>query len=717
MGERYSYNDNELWLLAHMTLSFLVKLLREGWRHVYTSVVHYDYAQQLEAESHRWALWIPVGLALGIACYFHGKEEPSFALYIPIALSIFLLCAFFIFYGQTIARFLAWGMFWATLGFGISMGRTLVVNPRPLLKEIPSVWITGVVKSIAHSASSQRLFQRIILQLEGAPHLPKSVILQIRTSSEALHEGDKIRLKASLYPLPPPCFPGSYNRQFHDFFQGIGAAGFALNTPRILASSHSLLSYWRHTLTRHIHAHLPPPLGAVGCGLVTGDKISLPEALRQDFADSGLAHLLAIAGLHLALLSGLCFFVSRSLLGYIPHLALYINLDAIAALFSLGIGWLYLMISGQRYPIQRAFFMMAATMVAMMISRKRHSLYILMLCAACFLCLQPESLLTISYQLSFVAVAGLISFYEGRSRRQKHRVRKPSQSLYLRWYRKGVAYKWLLKGMQKLWSTMRGSLEASGIITFVTIPVMAFHFYHVSLQGFIGNLLAIPWTAILAMPLAIMSIVSLATPWSDKAFHLWGYSLQGLIWIAQQCAAWLWFLIVPMYPQNVYCFALALLGIFWMLLWQRPWRWIGVVLWVGACVAGHFLRLQPLWFIDTHHHLIGYALNNTLYLSSMRKGRMSAKRWQQAYHFAAIKKMPNMLLYQCQFYTQDARWGIPLGTTHPGAISLDELSPLVSYMIVTGPKMLSSCENRPWCPFARQVNALPSFHVPKNNER
>lgn len=658
-----------------------------------------DISCQLEEERGRWVLWIPIALGCGIAFYFGLEKEPSWP---QVALGsgpLLFVSGLFIYRDPPLLRFTLWTILWMVIGFNLIFIRTHLINPYPLSSPMGPLWITGTVRTLDHPASSHRLFQRVVLELrnKATRPLPRSILLTIRTTCPELYEGDVIRVKANLQLISGPCFPGGYNRQRQAFFQGIGATGFAISSPRILYSHPSRLSYWRHTLTRHLHERLAPPLGAVACGLVTGDKLALPEDTRKAFADSGLAHLLAIAGLHVSILTGLCFFIFQRALAYIPRFALYFNLNRISALLSLGVGWLYLMISGQRLPAQRAFFMMAATMVAMLIARRKQSMRILMLCATVFLLIQPESLISLSYQLSFTAVAGLIAFYEAklaRPRPTKTRF-KPS-----RW--------------SKINHFISDSLISTGIITASTLPVMAFHFYHISLQGFLSNFIAIPFTALIVMPLGLLTLLSLATPWSEPFFIVWGWSLQGLVEIAHFSAKYFTWLIFPLPPFSALLFSVQLLGLFWLLLWQTRWRWAGFIIAAGASGIGYMTQKNPSLLVDSDHKVIAYLdyPNKALWVSCLRKGRYCKKRWLEAYGLKHVYKIPENKIFALPNGKTIAisadpslRSQVDLSVSPKCLDSLgpylsgDCLRPFTSYSVFrAGEEVRSSYENRPWNP-------------------
>ncbi len=609
---------------------------------------------ELEAERPRWVLWIPVALSIGVAWYFSLHNEPVIPFSWRIVWVMGLLTVMTVGWVTrlSIIGFISWGLFWACLGFLLALLRTEHVNPRPISQSTGPLWISGVIEGIDHPASTSTLFQRIILRIDHNNHLPESprsrrtlsnpatqtdtftlpkkAMITIRTACVPLLEGDHIRIKAVLTPLPGPCFPGAYNPARQFFFQGIGASGFAMTGARILSRHPDVLSQWRHGLTRKIHAFLPPPLGAVACGLVTGDKIALPQNVRQEFSDSGLSHLLAIAGLHMSMLSGLCFMIFQRTLARIPRLALYVNLDRIAALLSLGVGWMYLMISGQRYPVQRAFFMMAATMLSMIVGRRRHSMRILMLCAATFLILQPESLFSLSFQLSFAAVGGLISVYEWRMQNRYNAPWKP---------RRRKIPKMLLKAKR----FFTDSLWSSGSITVMTLPIMVHHFYHISLQGMISNMIAIPFTGVVIMPMGIMALVFLNTPFASTMMNMWGLSLRGLMHIAAYSARYGSWMIGWIRPHDSMFFAMEMLGICWLLLWQRPMRWWGLYVWIGAMIMGHVYRTEPLFLIDVNHKVVAFVDRDqkTLWVSSLRRGKWATARWSQAFGVPNVALWPS----------------------------------------------------------------------------
>jgi len=102
----------------------------------------------------------------------------------------------------------------------------------------------------------------------------------------------------------------------------------------------------RNEMTRRIAAALPGATGGVASAVITGKRGTMPEEVKQAFRDSGLSHLLAIAGLHLGLVGGFVFFTVRGGLALIPWVALRYPIKKITALVTLIVLFCYLMISG-----------------------------------------------------------------------------------------------------------------------------------------------------------------------------------------------------------------------------------------------------------------------------------------------------------------------------------------------------------------------------------
>lgn len=592
-----------------------------------------------------------------------------------------------------LTRWCSWSVFWIAIGFLQAYQRTHRIDPGMLAYQTAPVWITGTIMDVDHLASRYHLFQRVVLRCDQpgslmkhswpqllppdprhpAPKrlqpLPTHVMITVRTRQTVLYPGERIRIKAILSAFAPPCAPVAYDACLNHFYRGIGARGYALTSPRRIdpfdnhfssapaaQSPHTsqqsapppswlsaillALARLRHRISAYLYNHLTPPLGAVACGFITGDKAALTPGVRQWFADSGLAHLLAIAGLHVSILAGLCLGLFRWLFSR-RFLSPYQSWSQTASsLLSLGVCGAYVLLSGARYPALRAFFMLTFAIVASLCARRRHAMRTLMLCAGGFLLWAPESLLMASYQLSFGAVAGLLALYQARNPFRPlpypRLWRLPADHYHRRLVRfltRSWVGRWLYwHARTKLTRTVRSSLYASAAITGMTFPIMMHHFSHVSLQGFLANMIAIPYTALVIMPLGMICLVVFLLVPSFvflPLLKLWEWSLQGLVIIAQKCAHHLDLLVMPTVPPSLGWLSVAMLGLMWMALWQTSWRWWGGPLAIAATLMSTWTTARPIFFLDTQHRVWAACdpSRQMMWVSSFRRGKQSVHTW------------------------------------------------------------------------------------------
>jgi competence protein ComEC len=601
--------------------------------------------KNLDDERSRWILWVPVALGCGISLYFSLFTEPSCQQVLATSLPLVVGAGVGIYNSRQWVNFLSWGLLWMVFGFALIFLRVFSINSPLLIESKGPLWIRGEICRIDHKASSQRLFQRSVLYInpwiQKRHGLPKRVLLTIRTTAMPLEKGDIIRVRALLNPLPGPCLPMGYDPRRSYFFDQIGAIGFSISEPKILKRTPHWMDQYRNKVTHTLYKGLKPPMGSLACSLITGDSAALPQWVRQAFSDSGMAHLLAISGLHISMICGICFFLFQRLLAAIPLLPLYRDIRKVSALGALGVGWIYLSISGQNYPAQRAFLMMAATLIAMMVSRRRQAMRILMLCATLFLVARPEALMSISYQLSFTAVAGLLALSQWKIRHSLYTEGHPvkaygkdpwNPSFWKDRIRKATRKPFIYRWRRNIKSTFMSSL----LITVITMPIIVYSFHFISLQGIFSNLLAIPYTGAVVMPLGLI-VIALGCP--GFALRVWEVALEGLLAIALFFSKNGSFLMMHFPIMTGWRFFISMMGVCWMLLWQKPWRWWGVAPFVWGFIASFgSIQNKVTFLVDTDRQLIGYIdrASHTLHVSSKRRGKFISQKWSRAYGVAKI---------------------------------------------------------------------------------
>ena len=394
-------------------------------------------------ERPRWPLWLSPAFGLGVGIYFVLPQEPPGWLGAALFLAIAVIC--WLLRRRALVFLLVLGLGTTAAGFAAAQLRTTLVAAPILEKSLNARKVEGEVLAIEPRAKGRRMVLRSP-RIDGlAPELtPARVRVTLAGDhGAALRPGDLVSLRAVLRPPPSPVSPGAFDFGRRAYFQRLGGFGFALGgverlpavpgaTAPSVASVASVpttasvvsvapgrfqtLSIWwerlRQELAERIRRQLAGDTGAVAVALMIGQRGGISEAVLENMRGSGLAHLLAISGLHMGLVAGWLFLAIRGGLALLPRLALFYPIKKWAAVVA-GLGaLLYLFIAGAPIPTLRAFIMVATVLAAVVLDRRALSLRLVAWAGVIILLVLPESLVSVSFQLSFAAVVALIAAYE-----------------------------------------------------------------------------------------------------------------------------------------------------------------------------------------------------------------------------------------------------------------------------------------------------------------
>ena len=522
------------------------------------------------AERARWVLWLPVALGAGIGIYFGLPFEPPQLLGVAgLAISFGLIIVCHHIWPARLG-FLAVMVFF--LGFAAAQWRTQDVAATVLNRALASSTVEGDVQTVEPSQKGPR----VVLEVRGisglsAEETPKRVRLRLRVADAGTRPGDRIRVHARLAPPPSASYPGSFDFSRQAWFAGLGAVGFAFGPAEILTREdpsrtkghvRQSIEGWRAKIADRITARIGGPAGGVAAALATGLRGEIPEDVRQQMRDSGLAHLLAISGLHIGLVAGFVFTLVRGGLALWPGLALRWPLKKIAAVVALLAAAVYMLLAGATIPTQRAFIMTGVVLVAMLLNRTGISLRLIAFAASLVLLARPEALLSVSFQMSFSAAIALVAAYEVFAGR--FRVVSGESSVLRRagMYFVAVAF-----------TTLIASLA--------TAPFAVFHFNRLALLGMAANLAAVPIAALWVMPLEVLVLLLMPLGLEGWVTPSLAWGVSAILWVAATVSAWPLAAITLPGPGTA-GLLLVVLGGLWLALWQRRWRLAGVV----AVVAG-----------------------------------------------------------------------------------------------------------------------------------
>ncbi|MBV9330647.1 MAG: ComEC/Rec2 family competence protein [Alphaproteobacteria bacterium] len=538
-----------------------------------------------DAERLRWPLWLPVAFGSGVGCYFALPFEPEVAMLIAglsvaaiglvcasLAPSHYLRAAFFV-----IAAI--------ALGFAAAKLREEAVSAAVLPRALGPIPVEGIVEyAQIHEKSVRVLLTDVRFDEPGVTSPPRRIRVSFRSGAEDLRPGDHVSAMAVLMPPPGPTEPGAYDFARTAFFSGLGAVGYAYGWPTILGrgtatpwqrSVGAAIEALRFRVTQRIHNVLPGSTGAIASALITGDRGGIADTDEQALRDAGLAHVLAIAGLHMALVGLGLFWIVRAVLACFPLIALRYPIKKWAALAALVGAGFYLTISGAAPPAIRAFTMLGMMLLSILVDRPALSMRSVALAATLILIIEPESLVKPGFQMSFAAVAGLVSVAEWEQARRFKSVKiGPPFLAGLRRYIRGIAT-----------TSLVGSIA--------TIPFAIYHFDRATHFAVLGNLLAMPVMGFVTMPAAALSVAAMPFGLEAAPLHVMGFGIRIMLavghWVSRLPGA---ASVAPAWP--LFALVLISLGGLWCVIWRRAWRWLGLIPIAAGLVAAYSMKAPDL---------------------------------------------------------------------------------------------------------------------------
>jgi len=196
----------------------------------------------------------------------------------------------------------------------------------------------------------------------------------------------------------------------------------------LLQSNQSIFSFTRarYEIKQKIENMLDSNYRPIILALLIGDKSGLSDAQWTVFRKTGTSHLIAISGLHIGLIAGLVFFITRWLWGFYSTGVEIIPSPKIAALFAIISAVLYSAMAGFSLPTQRALIMLCVIMLSILFDVRAQSWKTLAIALLLVLILSPFAVMNPGFWLSFFAV-GIILYF---SNAPQLKTNKTISSLY-----------------------------------------------------------------------------------------------------------------------------------------------------------------------------------------------------------------------------------------------------------------------------------------------
>ena len=568
-------------------------------------------------EREQWPLWAPVALGAGIATWFALPTAQLWGAVFAVAMGLALLC----WRRGAVGRMIGWGGVLVALGLVLAWARAEWVSAPVFPFEGAARVITGTIESRETLGDGR---ERFILKVEAIERLaveqtPERVRLTSRGAVEAAPKrGARVQVKAWLQPPPGPSVPGGYDFARRAWFEGIGAVGTPLGHFTVLEAQRppggpmEALEAAREALGLRLRTRIGGEAGGMAAALVTGDRSGISDEVTEAMRDSGLAHLVSISGLHIAMVTGLVFWLTRRGLALVPWLALRVPLKTVAALAAAVAAVAYTLIAGSSLPTVRSCAATLIVLAGLLMGRDAISLRLVAAGAGLILLVRPEAVLHPSFQLSFAAVTGLVALYQSRFAE--------------RWLKRQEGDGWARRVLRWSLGLIVSSLVAEAMLS----PIAIAHFNQTGVYGVIANFIAIPLTSILIMPglmlaVAAESIGGLA--WVTEALR---WALDLLIAIARDVAGWDG-AVMRWRALSGGAFSLIMLGLIWLCLWRTKVRLLGLCMTAAGLVLAALSPVPDL-YVSADGGLMAVRLAEgqsagRMAFSSLRRGSFTREMW------------------------------------------------------------------------------------------
>ncbi len=369
----------------------------------------------------------------------------------------------------------------------------------PVISKIEPAKVSGIIEKLSFKNNGMRAVISDVKCAECKFSMPRKLIASFKNEEE-INLNETLSLSGLLVPLPDKVFPYYYDVEMKNRFNKIGGY-ISVKKYKKLEAGKSFLNTARQRIIQTFSI-LEKREEAIATALFLGDKGKMQKEEYALFKKAGLAHVLAISGLHISIISILVFGIFWRFFALFPFSLKY-NTKKIAGVIAALGGLLFLALAGLPVSGIRSYIMMLF-LFGSFFFRRVNPERSLALAAILILIFFPEELFFPSFQLSFISVLCLIKFYSSPLGKNN----------------KGINF-------------LRGIFFSSAFVSILTIPFAIHHFNYVHLYGIFSNILAIPILTFFIMPFGTFALIT------DSSFALlcFSYSLKIIFWIAEKVSS------------------------------------------------------------------------------------------------------------------------------------------------------------------------------------
>jgi competence protein ComEC len=448
---------------------------------------------------------ISLGLILGILLSFvsgGNSDMIGLAITAVLAATILLLIYNRLFGVRSFPKFtvvIAFSLFFVLIGFcKLEIRKEITSNSADLSGKLN-------YGTVFRSKISESGYQTIHLLLEkstdGNKQHPSwgNMILTLDTLQGKYATGDFVAFNTQLEPFRNETNPGSFDAEYYyGTHHYVGRAFIASNCISKIGTKNNLtvfFSNWQDEIGSKMKSWLPESVSGIGVALLLGNKADIDPEVLDSFSNTGAMHVLAVSGLHV----GIILIIFQYILGFFSR---WITKKQ-AILFSVILIWGFGLLSGASPSVIRAVVMFSILALGQLLSRKHSGMNNLILSAIVLLMYDPYYLFDIGFQLSYVALIGIMLF---------------QIPIYQLIHFKQKWLDWIWKG------------SAVGIAaTIATTPFMLYWFHQFPNYFLLSNVVVMLLGFIVLLLLIILIFTAWIPYFNSLVIFLTALSLQGLI--------------------------------------------------------------------------------------------------------------------------------------------------------------------------------------------
>lgn len=565
--------------------------------------------QAAMTELENYQLWLPVFISIGVLIFFALPFDPSS--WLPFLLLGITFKIYFLLRKTDAGKVIASLLIAIAVGFLAMQIRLSTISSPVIAEQLTKITVKGMVEEAAKTEKGYRLLLSRVKIYDYDKPPPKLIRISTNFDISEIRIGDQVKVYVNLMPPPKPTMPGGFDYSEYAYFKQIGAIGYTIGKIKKVIQEPAdagkiKLSIIRDKIAQKIRENMSPRAAGIAEGMLIGNIGAINKMDYEAIRVAGLAHIIAISGMHIVVVVGLVFISIRFIISAIPYLAVNFNLKKIAAFCAIILSYGYLLISGSPVSAQRAFIMSALVLLGIILDRKTNPLRSIAWATIIILLFTPEAIKTASLQMSLAACISLITSFEylqsftSKFTKQTPRIKK------VLFYMMSITFSTVIAGA-------------------ATSFFVIYHFNQFSTYSVIANMAAIPLSDFFIMPLGIISIILMPLGLEKVTLSILEPGVNFLLDYAKFISA------IPhasFYVPSFSDYGIILISFGGLLLTLGITRlkYMGLlVIFCGVLTA--IDQVLPDIIVSGNGKVFALLENDTIYLSNKNKARFMVKTW------------------------------------------------------------------------------------------